>query len=315
MSDVLFVFEIQWVRASSPLQEDEIQCAPPRIAVHKENVYIAVNLLGKKMKLFRSADFVWQKVTVPDCAISCHGLASDGESLFLLFLTGFSQKLFLGRYVDDSWIISKHSCPIVQHWPGMCVREGHVNLVGGFTGSCATPKCTSCNIESGRWSIAGAERSEVFPDLPHSQARIGPDLYCIANEWYIIGGSRVGFEHLATLKLTNVGGITSWEEGRIPAALQGAATAEHDGWLFAIGGAQAVDVLTSEGACLDSRNCELARLPSIPNSRFSAVLTVFRDKLVLFGGRPLGKKWHNDLLTLDLSKYDRYSERFVPRPG
>ena len=270
---------MQWRKASSPLQKGEIQNYSPNITVHKDNIYIAINL-HNKMKLLRSTDCVcWQKVTVPLESISCHGLASDSNSLLLCFLTAHNQKLFPGCYsvAEESWITSRFHCPIVQHWPGMCVREGHVNLVGGFTGSCATPKCTSCNIESRRWSIAGGERSEVFPDLPHSQARIGPDLYCIANEWYIIGGSREGFEPLATLKLTNVGGITSWVEDRIPAPLQGAASAEHDGWLFAIGGAQSVDVLASEGACSDSRNCEFARLPSMPNGRFSAVVTVFRD--------------------------------------
>ena len=295
-SDILFVFVIQWRRASSPLQEGEIQYVPPCMAVHKENVYIAVNLLDNKMKLFRSADFGWQMVTVPDGAICCDGLASDGESLFLYYFTEHSHKPFLGRHVDDSWIISKCSCPNVRYWPGMCVREGQVHLVGGDSEGIVSPHCTSYNIECDTWS-------QSFPNLPLPQARAWPNLLCMDNEWYVIGGRNRGCEPLSNLRLTNAGNVTYWKESQIHRLLQGAAIAEYFGWLFAIGGGHPDNGLVSFVQCVNTKNGELVQLPSLPNNRFCATLAVFRDKLVLFGGHPLETEWHiDDLLILDISK-------------
>ena len=274
-----------------------MQCATPHIAVHNENVYIAVNLLDSKMKLYRSADCVyWQKVPVPIGAISCHGLASDGESLFLYYITEHSHKPFLGRHVDDSWIICKCSCPIVQHWPGMCVRDGHVHLVGGLYEGSALPHCTSYDIEFGTLS-------KPFPDLPRSQARARSNLLCMDNEWYVVGGRNREMKPLPTLKLTKAGNVSYWKEGQIHHLLQGAATAEHYGWFFAIGGAHPDNGLVSFVQCVNTKNGELVQLPSLPNNRFCAVLAVFRDRLVLFGGHPLRTEWHiDDLLILDIGK-------------
>ena len=292
------------MRASSPLQGGEIQCAPPRIAVHKENVYIAVNLLDNKMKLFRSADCVnWHKVSVPLGAISCHGVASGGESLFLYFMTAHCQNLFVAREVDDTWITSSDSCPIVQQWPGMCVREGQVRLVSGYYAGTVIPYSTSYNSECDSWSTPSDNPSESFPNLLWAHARARPDLFYIGKEWYIVGGSNQEcFDPLPTLRLTKLNGTWSWTGIDLPSPLRDAATAERDGWLFSIGGALSFDVSVSWVACVNIRNGELVQLPSMPNSRVNAALAVFRDKLVLFGGHPQGKHLHfDDVLVLDIS--------------
>ena len=305
-SDILLVFEIQWWNTSSPLQGGEIQCAPPCIAVHKENVYIAVNLLVNKMIIFRSADCAnWQKVAVPYGAISCHGLASDGEDLFLYYLTPNNPRLFLGRQLDDFWIVSAFSCPIVQSWPGMCVREGRVSIVSGFSVDrvTAVPFCTTYNSKVGSWS-RNSDDTKSFPDLLLTEARGRPDLFCIDDEWYIVGGSNLSsYQALPILKLKKLAGTWSWTATDFPFPPKDTATAERDGWLFFAGGTTSLDVTLSTSVCLNVRSGEMVQLPHIPNKRERAVLTVFRDKLVLFGGNQLGIKWHfDDLLILDLSK-------------
>ena len=231
-----------------------------------------------------------------------HGLASDGGGLFLCHAVALRQGLFISRYDAESCAMFSSPCPIVQDFPGMCVRGGHVNIVGGSDGTRHVPYSISLNIEHGSWSSRGQATPGSFPDLLKSQVRIRPNLFCIENEWYAIGGLSKDLQPLPTLKLTSMDCTWYWVDTQLPKVDTGSATVEYDGWFFVVGGLSSSGETLSTVTCINTRNGDVVSLPSIPNRRQLAALAVFREKLVLFGGHNReDKTFFGDVLVLDLS--------------
>ena len=209
----------------------------------------------------------------------------------------------VGRFDGDSWVVSRRPCPINQPHSGMCVTDGHVNLVGAVHRKFYMSDCTSYDLDRHTWSHmrnTTTMQANIFPALPSARAQ--PNMMCFENEWYAVGGFSNECTPLPILKLTEQrqGGVKSWAETDLPSLKSRTAVAEHDGWLWVAGGYKSRGSRVTTVECVDTRNGAVVEMPPLPIACSGAALVVFKNKLVLFGGRT-DEIWLSDLLTLDLS--------------
>ena len=209
----------------------------------------------------------------------------------------------VGRFDGDSWVVSRRPCPINQPHSGMCVTDGHVNLVGAVHRKFYMSDCTSYDLDRHTWSHmrnTTTMQANIFPALPSARAQ--PNMMCFENEWYAVGGFSNECTPLPILKLTaqRQGGVKSWAETDLPSLKSRTAVAEHDGWLWVAGGYKSRGSRVATVECVDTRNGAVVEMPPLPIACSGAALVVFKNKLVLFGGYT-GEIHRNDLLTLDLS--------------
>ena len=277
-----------------------------KTVVHLNELYIAYHMEDSPACIFKYSNAqTWTKIQLPSDIRNCMALVSANNKLYMLFTTLPDHKIYVGKMDVSGWMLSTE-LPWEQYYPGVVYHSGALLLVGGRRLDYKTPiaQSTTLTADLQKWSST-TETTVSFASsiLPAAPAAVSEHIITVCQDtMYMTGGLTDDVnDTLPVYRLHSSDSQLTWKKSTQPEAPKGVGCASYHNWLWLAGGLNSGrNTPLRDVRCLQPSASDVIVLPSLPSPRQLPSVTVFNGTLTVAGGWD-GKKWSNDIFTLDLT--------------
>ena len=280
---------------------------PVKTVVHLNELYIAYHMEDDTpARLFKySMSWTWTEIPLPSDIHNCMALVSGNNKLYMLFSRLPDYKIYVCLMDVSGWMISTES-PWEQYYPGVVYHSGALHLVGGKRLDLKTPiaRSTTLTADLQKWSSTTATTvsfaSSILPAAP--AAASDHTITVCQDTMYMTGGFTDDVnDTLPVYRLHSSDSLLTWKKSTQPQTPQEVGCASYHNSLWLAGGWNSGrNTAVRDVLCLQLSTGYVIALPSLPSPRYLPSVTVLNGTLTVAGGGD-GKKWLNDIFTLDLT--------------